>query len=85
MELCASGTWAKANFDRQITAIAKSEGGHTIYTDDHGLAKHAKRAASYSSTMSDKSVVATLNARRSRHEQLQKLGRFPESISLVDQ
>jgi predicted nucleic acid-binding protein len=39
----AAGTWAKANFDRQITAIAKSEGAHTIYTDDGHVAKHAKR------------------------------------------
>src|SRR5258708_5335207 len=30
----ASGTWAKAKFDRQIAAIGKVEGAHTIYTDD---------------------------------------------------
>lgn len=39
----ASGSWAKANFDRQITAIAKSETAHTIYTDDEDVAKHAQR------------------------------------------
>jgi predicted nucleic acid-binding protein len=36
-------TWAKANFDRQIAAISKSEGAHTIYTDDKGVAIPAKR------------------------------------------
>ena len=36
-------TWAKANFDRQIAAISKAEGAHTIYTDDKGVAIPAKR------------------------------------------
>ena len=34
-------TWAKVNFDRQIAAIAKVEGAHTIYTDDANLKKFA--------------------------------------------
>lgn len=37
------GTWAKVNFDRQIAAIGKVEGAHTIYTDDENLTKFAKR------------------------------------------
>ena len=36
-------TWAKVNFDRQIAAIAKVEGCHTIYSDDDGLKKFAER------------------------------------------
>jgi len=39
----AQGTWAKAQFDRQIAAIGKVEGAHTIYSDDADLAKVAKR------------------------------------------
>jgi hypothetical protein len=39
----AEGTWAKANFDRQIVAIAKASDAHTIYTDDDDVEKHAKR------------------------------------------
>jgi predicted nucleic acid-binding protein len=39
----AAGTWAKANFDRQIAAIAKSAGAHTVYTDDDDVEKHSKR------------------------------------------
>jgi hypothetical protein len=39
----AAGTWAKANFDRQITAICKAGDVHTIYTDDEDVEKHAKR------------------------------------------
>lgn len=39
----AKGTWAKAQFDRQIAAIGKVEGAHTIYSDDADLAKIAKR------------------------------------------
>jgi predicted nucleic acid-binding protein len=36
-------TWAKVNFDRQIAAIAKAEGCHTIYTDDPGLKNFAQK------------------------------------------
>lgn len=36
-------TRAKAKFDQQIVAIAKSEGASTIYSDDHGLASYATR------------------------------------------
>jgi rRNA maturation endonuclease Nob1 len=39
----AAGTWAKANFDRQIVAIAKASDAHTVYTDDGDVDKHAKR------------------------------------------
>lgn len=39
----AKGTWAKANFDRQILAIAKASDSHTIYTDDDDVETHAKR------------------------------------------
>lgn len=35
-------TWAKVNFDRQIAAIGKIEGAHTIYTDDGNLQKFAE-------------------------------------------
>jgi hypothetical protein len=34
---------AKAKFDQQIVAIAKVDGAQTIYTDDQGLSKFAKR------------------------------------------
>lgn len=36
-------TWAKVNFDRQIAAIAKVEGCHTIYSDDDDLRKFAEK------------------------------------------
>jgi predicted nucleic acid-binding protein len=36
-------TLAKIKFDRQIVAIAKAEGVHTIYTDDGNLATHAEK------------------------------------------
>lgn len=39
----AEGTWAKIVFDRQIVAIAKAYGATTIYSDDEGLAKFAKK------------------------------------------
>jgi predicted nucleic acid-binding protein len=39
----AAGTWAKANFDRQIAAIAKGGDAHTLYTDDDDVERHAKR------------------------------------------
>jgi len=35
-------TWAKVNFDRQIAAIAKVDGCHTIYSDDPGLKTFAE-------------------------------------------
>jgi hypothetical protein len=38
------GTWAKVNFDRQIVAISKVEGSHTIYSDDTDLGKFARKA-----------------------------------------
>lgn len=37
------GTWAKVNFDRQIVAISKVEGSHTIYSDDADLGKFARK------------------------------------------
>lgn len=37
------GPWTKVRFDRQIVAIAVVAGADTIYTDDEGLAKHARR------------------------------------------
>jgi predicted nucleic acid-binding protein len=36
-------TWAKVNFDRQIAAIARVEGCHTLYTDDPGLKNFAQK------------------------------------------
>jgi predicted nucleic acid-binding protein len=39
----AQGTWAKIVFDRQIVAIAKSNGAGVIYSDDEGLEKFAKQ------------------------------------------
>jgi predicted nucleic acid-binding protein len=39
----AEGTWAKIVFDRQIVAIAKSNGASVIYSDDNGLEKFAKQ------------------------------------------
>jgi predicted nucleic acid-binding protein len=37
------GTYAKISFDRQIVAIAKVNGAHTIYSDDEGVKKFAER------------------------------------------
>lgn len=37
------GTYAKIAFDRQIVAIAKVNGAHTIYSDDDGVKKFAER------------------------------------------
>lgn len=39
----STDTWAKVNFDRQIVAIAKIEGCHTIYSDDVNLKKFAEK------------------------------------------
>jgi len=39
----AGGTWAKIVFDRQIVAIAKTNGATVIYSDDGGLEKFAKQ------------------------------------------
>jgi hypothetical protein len=39
----AKETWAKIKFDRQILAIARTNGAHTIYSDDEGVEKLAKR------------------------------------------
>ena len=36
-------TWAKVKFDRQIVAIGKVEGAHTIYTDDKGVTNFASQ------------------------------------------
>jgi predicted nucleic acid-binding protein len=38
------GTWAKVKYDRQIVAIAKVKGAHTIYTDDGDIRKFAATA-----------------------------------------
>jgi predicted nucleic acid-binding protein len=41
-------TRTKIKFDRQIVAIAKAEGAHTVYSDDgdvHGYAKQARLQA----------------------------------------
>jgi len=37
-------TRAKVKFDRQIVAIAKVEGAHTIYTDDDDVVAYARQA-----------------------------------------
>lgn len=37
------GTYAKIAFDRQIVAIAKVNGAHTIYSDDEGIKRFAER------------------------------------------
>ena len=37
----AAETWAKVSFDRQIVAIAKVNGAHTIYSDDRGVKNFA--------------------------------------------
>lgn len=37
-------SWAKVKFDRQIVAIAKSEGAKIIYSDDDNLASFAQKA-----------------------------------------
>lgn len=49
----AKVTWAKAQFDRQIAAIGKVEGAHTIYSDDADLAKVAKRLGMKTVALSD--------------------------------
>src|SRR5579862_4254148 len=40
----SSSPWAKVRFDRQIVAIAKTNGANRIYSDDEDLAKFATRA-----------------------------------------
>lgn len=37
-------TKTKIKFDRQIVAIAKSEGAHTVFSDDDDVRSYAKRA-----------------------------------------
>ena len=37
-------TWAKVNFDRQIIAIAKSNGATAIYSEDEDIRRHARAA-----------------------------------------
>ena len=39
----AEGTWAKIKFDRQIVAIAKTNGATIIYSDDSDVEKFAKQ------------------------------------------
>jgi predicted nucleic acid-binding protein len=36
-------TKAKVSFDRQIVAIAKSRGAHTLYSDDNGVRRFAEK------------------------------------------
>ncbi len=36
-------TWAKISFDRQIVAIAKANGAHTIYSNDDGIRRFAQQ------------------------------------------
>jgi predicted nucleic acid-binding protein len=45
--------WAKVNFDRQIAAIAKVEGAHTIYSDDKDLGKFAVKMGMRVVTLAD--------------------------------
>ena len=35
--------WAKIKFDRQIVAIARTEGARIIYSDDNGIRRFARR------------------------------------------
>lgn len=37
-------TKTKIKFDRQIVAIAKAEGAHTVYSDDEDVHRYSKRA-----------------------------------------
>ncbi len=46
-------TWAKVKFDRQIAAIAKVEGCHTIYTDDDNLKSFAEALGMKAITLQD--------------------------------
>jgi predicted nucleic acid-binding protein len=39
----SSSPWAKVRFDRQIVAIAKTNGAKRIYSDDEDLVKYATR------------------------------------------
>jgi predicted nucleic acid-binding protein len=39
----SSSPWTKVRFDRQIVAIAKTNGAKRIYSDDEDLMKHATR------------------------------------------
>jgi predicted nucleic acid-binding protein len=49
----SAGTWAKVNYDRQIAAIGKVEGCHTIYTDDEDLGKFAAKMGMKVVTLAD--------------------------------
>lgn len=40
----STSPWAKVRFDRQIVAIAKTNGAKRIYSDDEDLMKYATRA-----------------------------------------
>jgi predicted nucleic acid-binding protein len=41
----SSSPWAKVRFDRQIVAIARTNGAGRIYSDDEDLMKYATRAS----------------------------------------
>jgi hypothetical protein len=41
----SSSPWTKVRFDRQIVAIAKTNGAKRIYSDDEDLMKYAARAS----------------------------------------
>lgn len=39
----SSSSWAKVKFDRQIVAIARTEGAQTIYSDDEDIVRCARK------------------------------------------
>jgi rRNA-processing protein FCF1 len=48
-----TGSWPKTKFDHQIVAIAKVEGGDTVYTDDDDLGKLALKVGLKVVTLAD--------------------------------